>query len=360
MHQHLGSAYLLNSSAEHLTAIYEDAASGGHEHWSDSPGEISLHDWRDFLGKRNYQRAFVDFFEDQLTTHGYDWRSVVAEFLLTGPNPLINCVVAGLGHPLIHLGYAYELSSREVAMEALGLVATCYSDLHKYLDEDKYSKMPSSYSTSDPFHVLARINADKRLDGAFESVGGKNLSKVFDEYESILLEHWNAWKIIEPEKQFEQSQQLATALLISTAESLGGHGYDFYLVHLLTSSHAVRIMIPFLPARFHLPLVKQWWLITVAIYIAQTRPVVKFDDIRNYDLKGRDWDWVNNKALKGKWALDAHFVKAVRAIKEAGNTWGDEDESYLKAAVKFAAEFDGWGGFAAEDEEAIEVQKQMR
>jgi hypothetical protein len=280
--------------------------------------------------------------------------------MLTGPNPLINCVVAGLGHPLIHLGYAYELNSREVAMEALGLTATCYSDLHKYLDEDKYSKMPSSYSTSDPFHVLARINADNRLDGAFDSLDGNNLSKVFDEYESILLEHWNAWKITEPEKQFEQSQQLATGLLISTAESLGGHGYDFYLVHLLTTSHAVRIMIPFLPARFHLPLVKQWWLITVAIYIAQTRPVVKFDDIKNYDLKGRDWDWVNGEALKGKHALDVHFVKAVRAIKEAASTWGDKEESYLKAAVKFASEFNNWGGFTEEDEGAMEVQREKR
>ena len=243
-------------------------------------------------------------------------------------------------------------------MEALGLVATCYSDLHKYLDDDKYSKMPSSYSTTNPFEVFAKINADERLDGAFDSIGSHNLSKVFDEYESILLEHWNAWKIVEPEKQFEQSQQLATALLISTAESLGGHGYDFYLVHLLTTSHAVRIMVPFLPARFHLPLVKQWWLITVAIYIAQARPVVDVGDIGKYELKGRDWEWVNDKALEGKWALDAHYVKGVRAIKEAGNTWGDKDNFYLKAAVKFADEFDGWGGFGAEDEEAMEVHEE--
>jgi hypothetical protein len=245
-------------------------------------------------------------------------------------------------------------------MEALGLVASCYSDMHKYLDEDKYSKMPSNYSTSNPFEVLARINGDKRLEGAFDSIGDNNLSKVFDEYESILLDHWNAWKILEPEKQFEQSQQLAVALLISTAESLGGHGYDFFLVHVLTTSHAVRIMIPFLPAKYHLPLVKQWWLNTVAIYIAQARPVVRFDDIRNYDPKGRDWDWVNGQALEGKWALDAHYVKAIRAIKEAANTWGDKDESYLKAAVKFASEFDDWHGFSEEGEWAMETLKDER
>lgn len=300
----------------------------------------------------------MDFFEDQLVTHGYDWRAVVADFLLQAPNPLINCVVAGLGHPLIHLGYAYELNSREVAMEGLGLVATCYSDLHKYLDEDKYSKVPSSYSSSNPFEVLAKVNGDSRLNGDFDSVGGDNLSKVFDKYESILLEHWNAWKIVEPEKQFEQSQQVAITLLISTAGSVGGHGYDFFLVHLLTTSHAVRIMIPFLPTQFHIPLLRQWWLITVAIYIAQTRPAIKSDYIRDYNLKGRDWDWVSTKAVQGKWALDAHYVKGIRAIKEAGKVWGDKDEFYLKAAVKFADEFDGWGGFTADDPEAMEVHRE--
>ena len=242
-------------------------------------------------------------------------------------------------------------------MEGLGLVATCYSDLHKYLDDPKYSKMPCSYSTSNPFEILARVNADSRLNGDFDSVGGDNLSKIFDKYESVLLEHWNAWKIVEPEKQFEQSQQLATALLISTAGSVGGHGYDFFLVHLLTTSHAVRIMIPFLPAKWHIPLVRQWWLITVAIYIAQTRPTIKLDYIRDYDLNGRDWDWVNKVALEGKWALDAHYVKGIRAIKEAGNVWGDEDWFYLKAAVKFAEEFNGWGGFREGDQEAMEVHK---
>lgn len=33
-------------------------------------------------------------------------------------------------------------------------------------------------------------------------------------------------------------------------------------------------------------------------------------------------------------------------MKNAAETWGDEKQFFLKAAVKFATEFDGWGGFA--------------
>lgn len=51
-----------------------------------------------------YQRAYLDFFEDELVKMGYNWREVAAKYLLAGPNPLIHGAIGGLGHPLIHLG----------------------------------------------------------------------------------------------------------------------------------------------------------------------------------------------------------------------------------------------------------------
>lgn len=32
-------------------------------------------------------------------------------------------------------------------------------------------------------------------------------------------------------------------------------------------------------------------------------------------------------------------------MMNAAQTWGDDNQFYLKAAVKFAEGFDGWGGF---------------
>jgi Questin oxidase-like len=269
---------------------------------------------------------------------------------------------------LIHLSYAYELNSREVAMEALGLVAACYDPhLASLLDANMKTNAnstanPLTYSTSSPFEVLARVSADTRLKDAFTGLDISNVSKLLNTPNllAILLEHFNAWKITNPKEQFEQSQQLATALLISTAPSVGGHGYDFFFIHLLTSSHAVRVIIPFLDARHHLPLVREWWLITVAIYIAQLRPVVKLDYIREVNLDGRHWAWAEKQAIEGKHSLNTHFVKAVRAMKEAGKVWGDEEDFYLKAAVKFVSEFESWGGFEPEDEEEmVDIQRKQ-
>lgn len=88
--------------------MYEDE-SKAMEPWVDSPGEISLDDWRDFLGRREYvlvsvlyvallmmdryQRAFVNYFEDELVRQGYDWKEVVNEYLFSGEEPLFNSLI---------------------------------------------------------------------------------------------------------------------------------------------------------------------------------------------------------------------------------------------------------------------------
>jgi len=91
----LSSAYILGAGHDELQHIYSEEAKEL-EPWQDSPGEISENDWRDFLGDKTYQRAFVDFFEDELALkYNYNWKSVAEEYLYSGKNPLINCVVSG-------------------------------------------------------------------------------------------------------------------------------------------------------------------------------------------------------------------------------------------------------------------------
>lgn len=367
----LGSAYILGGSDHHLNAIYDDiAAHDNLEPWQDAPGEIAEHDHRDFLSKRDYQRAWVDFFEDQLLQNNYSWKNVVTRYLFESgvkdsPNhlPMFNCLVAGLGHPLIHLGYAYELNSREVAMEALGLAATCYDpQLASLLTESHPSPQPP---TDDLFEVFTRVHNDPTFKNLFSRPGNGNLSHLLNTPSllSSVLSHYAGWNITNPTTQFSQSQHFAAALLVSTSPKLGGHGYDFFLVHLLTTSHAVRILLPFLPPQYHTNLVKEWFLITLLIYIAQLSPAIPHpsaDDnaISTFDLQSRDWDFVVDKALKGKHATDAHFVKGCRALKVGAETWGDKDQWFLRAAVRFASEFEGWGGFGEEDDEAEECRKQ--
>jgi len=95
MPHHLCSAYLLGASSDQLHAIY-DAEAGELEPWPESPAEIVQDDWRDFLGDKRYQRAYVDFFEDKLAMRfAYDWKAVVAEYMFAGEKPLAHGLMGG-------------------------------------------------------------------------------------------------------------------------------------------------------------------------------------------------------------------------------------------------------------------------
>lgn len=155
--------------------------------------------------------------------------------------------------------------------------------------------------------ILRKVKEDKRFDGLYDHKSG-DISKVLEEKEDEFLEYWNAWDLSNPKAQFEESQKTAVAILVGT-DPPEGSSFDFFFVHLLTSSHAVRILLPLIPGKYHMSLVRQWWLFTLAVYIAQLRPAIKPDTIDNYELKGRNWKFVVDKALKSSHSSDAHFVK---------------------------------------------------
>lgn len=180
-----------------------------------------------------------------------------------------------------------------------------YSSLHKYIDDPSYTK-PGAGSKS-LLEILGRVREDKRFDGLYDHRSG-DISKVFEEQEDALLEYWNGWDLSNPKEQFEDSQKAAVALLLAT-EPPGAGKFDFFIVHTLTSSHAIRILLPLIPAEHHINLVRQWWLFTLAVYITQLRPEIILDEINGYDLEGRNWKHVGDRALKSTHSLDAHFVK---------------------------------------------------
>jgi len=326
----LCSAYWFGAQPEQLHHIYE-AEAKTLEPWRPSPSELTQEDWRDFLGDKRYQRAYVDFFEDALAMrHAYNWRRVVDEYMFGGENPLVNGLIGGrkylivvhqiaalsaspaytvcfvVGHPLIHLGYAYEFDNREIAMEALGLAAVQYNFLHKYTDDSSYTKKSPFRSTS-PVELLGKLADDDRFTHMFDEPGFDNIEPLFQKHEELVLEYWNAWEISDPVKQFQESQEAAVALLVATVPP-GTHSYNFFVCHILTTSHAVRILLPFIPTKFHISLVRQWWLLTLAVYIAELRPKIDPDNVST-DLKGKSWKYVEHQVLNVEWSTDAHFVK---------------------------------------------------
>ncbi|KAK2596182.1 RFC checkpoint protein Rad17 [Conoideocrella luteorostrata] len=335
----LSSAYLLGATPNQLQDIYEEQVKEL-EAWTPSPAELIDNDWVDFLGDGQYQRAFVDFFEDKLAMeYAYDWKKVVEHYLFSSERPLIHGLICGLGHPLIQMGYAYEMDSKEIAMEALTLASVQHDFLYRYISDPAYTKQ-SSISAKSVLDLLIKLSQDEELDKLPKTNEYANFESVITEYQDIVMKYWNAWDISDPLKDFENSQHAAVALFVSSVDP-SSRNYNFFIVHLLTTSYALRVLLPFFPVQHHIGLVRQWWLLVIAAFILKGRPCPNPENV-DKDLKGRDWKYVQDKALNSSHSGDAHYVKAIRAMRDLANTWGDKDQYYLRAAATFVDNFHGW------------------
>jgi hypothetical protein len=230
-----------------------------------------------------------------------------------------------------------------MVMEALTLVATSYNhnNINKYSDDPSYFKTEPSYKTSSILEIIERVRADKVFANDSITIPGQhNLETIFRDHEAELLDHCNAWAIsTAPLTHFRESQAAAAALFVGAAQLENEH--DVNLLRPLVMSHAILTILPSVPDKWHIRLVRQWWLTTLAIYIAQLRPEINQDSIPTYDIQGKAWAWVAKQALHGPHATNVQFVEGLHALKEIGETWKDSENYYLKAAVKFADEFKG-------------------
>lgn len=91
----LGSAYILGADAPHLQNLYDEETKQL-DAWVPSPAEITDKDWREFLGDKRYERAYLDFFEDEnALKFDYDWKNLVEDYLFSGDQPLFHGLISG-------------------------------------------------------------------------------------------------------------------------------------------------------------------------------------------------------------------------------------------------------------------------
>lgn len=226
------------------------------------------------------------------------------------------------------------------------------SFLHTYIDNDfpasgfSVSHVPSAQQltltpaarTTSPLEILSKIRADSRFDGLFSTRGADHIEKLFKEREEVMLGYYYRLDMRDIVETHRQMTRLATLMLCATGE------YDFFLVHLLTLAYAVRTLLPVVPKDYALPLCKLNWLYIIGLYVVQARPEIRPALIDEVDIAGKTWEGVVAEAL-GRDNANAHYLKAVRAMRDTAGLWKDDDEFYLKAAVKFAGGFEKWGGY---------------
>ncbi|KAJ6445922.1 cell cycle checkpoint protein [Purpureocillium lavendulum] len=323
----LSTAYLLGADEAKLHDLYE-AGIKHLEPWTPSPAEVADLDWEDFLGDRQYQRAYVDFFEDKLAMDfAYDWKQELQHFLFSGETPLLHSLIGDAAQPLVHLGFAYEMDSKELAMEALGLACIQHNFLHKYTAEAAYNR-PSPLTSDSPLDLLTKMSEDDRFKKLPKVADFSELETLFTEHEDLILEYWNALELDDAMDQFRLSQEAPVALL-ATSVRAGTHIYSANFVRLLSASHAIRVLLPYVPAQHHVTLLRQWWLLAIAMFVLAGRPRPDPESL-DVEVTGKDWAWVQKTALASEWSHDASFLEdasmAPPAKRRRRNPVEDSDE----------------------------------
>ncbi|KAH8585711.1 hypothetical protein B0O99DRAFT_530187 [Bisporella sp. PMI_857] len=345
-HNHLPhvlcSEYLFGASVDRLKETYEHEVKVLDKPETELDTQaVTTESWKNSLNDKSLNFAYMKFFDRELQVRNGDWKELLQHYLYSGETPLIHGITGGLGHPLIHLAYAYEVGSKEVTTEALSLACTEYDPIHKYFDSPP--KDNSTFKTKSILEIVSRVNKDTYFDGLFDAPGFINIFTLLGAHEPTFLHYYNAWDTEDGIESFKISQRDAISLLVETYDK--GLKHDFFVAHILTTSHALRIVLQFVPQEHRVKLLRQWWMFGLLVYTAQLRLTIHEGTIAAVGLNGRDWEWIKEQAKTAKYSMDSHFVKVLRAITSIKETWGDEDYWCLKAAVKFVDEFDGWTGF---------------
>ncbi|KAK6336353.1 hypothetical protein TWF696_001914 [Orbilia brochopaga] len=367
-HNHLAyilvSAYMFGASVDHLNDIY-DKESKELEQWQDSPEEIDPDNWRAHLGAKQYQRAYVNFFEEEtIKGNSTVWSFLTDKYIPDKSvgyrdNQLLHGLVEGIGHPLIHLGYALEVEDKGLAIEALAMTATSYQSIHEFVDNPDPPK--TFLRITDVREIFTRIHDDDSFDSICDAYGAGHPDRVLDENPPYML--FDSYEIRkETMGTTFQTQAEAAVMLFVASHRENDPQYDFFLAHALTAAHALRIVLPHLDLQQAWHILRSHMVLCTVLYISQCRPAIKDQLVQKVDVEGKDWEYIKTKALESEWRYDAHYVKVLRSLYELeklfgkGETGDKKYNLYLKAAVKFADEFKGWTGFGAANEPSLDIK----
>ena len=137
-------------------------------------------------------------------------------------------------------------------------------------------------------------------------------------------------------------KELFTAsMLIFGAGAIREQGIklDFFLLHALTSIHAIHSLIPILTPQELVELLRGHIIATLAWYVSRGRPSLQVDLLLNYEISestksaANPWLDIFQRAIL---APEAHIIKVIRACSVGQILFGQDcqllDQAWLKLA----------------------------
>ena len=303
--------------------------------WAADQVEISEANWRQHVQTTRIAfPAYRDFFDARIAELGLS-----ATLRATLP-PLLPGLAGAALHPLIHTGWGAEANSALMVAEGLAYMATA----HQPLASDGRHAPPSPLWSPDAprplaaalgflIHArgrdLARVAHDASQTEAYRRLRLGRFQPRLIAFNDPALPLGAALNGIGPlglpaaTEPLTDTIEEMTALL---AAALCGSDNEFFVLHGLTSLHAVLALVPHLDADDQRQALSHWWRAAMATLVAQDFPGLsetaellegwqaKRKRSPRHRLTAKQSDWWQTSVKEALASLDEHLPKAVYVL----------------------------------------------
>jgi hypothetical protein len=320
VHQLLAD-YSLGANRPRLEKAYEDNAI------FQCPKRLAQSDflWNSLqcLGNENYYTSYLNFFQEEVQKKGVK-RCI--EYYIFEQDPklgLFSRFIAGVYHPIIHLGYGIEFNYPLMVAEGLAWIAVHKPRSNQFFEPIKENKHAlQSDSSSTALEIILSVHQDSRLDGIAHWTDDNKYTTVINKASDLLQEYCRQWPVSALLDGKNSLRERATELQILAASMYAGSYrpgdetiLDFFLMHTLTSSLFLHCYVELLDPNYAAALLRGKFAADLVWYIAHGRPYLNIEQFITYpDLL--DWDQIISKAIASE---DDHVPKAIRALIHASH-----------------------------------------
>ncbi|KAG7441451.1 uncharacterized protein BT62DRAFT_907957 [Guyanagaster necrorhizus] len=301
---HVLAVWALGASKEIIEAVYHEDIPC-QKPAIKSPGPITAENFNAHLGDEKYFDAYMSFFKEKIAEKGT--ASVLEAFVFSesvnsdeamdgNQQPgMLNRLLGGLVHPMIHLGYGLEFGLPGMVVEGMSPATVHYDILQNLLPYSALASVaasdalaekatsletphqPSGKKGTHAFDVLARVVKDHTLrippsndENAIETTVQANGEALF--------RYTNQWTLDlsdpkEINRKIEELQWMNTIIYAIGGSRPGKKFYaDFFLMHLVTSALFLPSLVTFLSTTSQALLLRGYMAVSFAWWISRGRP----------------------------------------------------------------------------------------
>jgi len=281
------------------------------------------------LGNEDYYTTYVDFFQEELNKKGIKRSIEYYVFEQDSRLGLYSRFLAGVYHPIIHLGYGIEFNHPLMLAEGLAWAAIhqprsnhFYEPINKQNSEleisSKEHKNHSSLSTA--LEIILSVHQDSRIDGVVQWADEDKYTTVINAIPDLLHEYCQQWPVsLSLDGKMGLRARATELQILAAALHAGSHRaaeeiiLDFFLMHTLTSSLFLHCYVELLEPRYAASLLRGKFAADLIYYIAHGRPYLNIEQFKSYP-KLLSWEQIISKAIASE---DDHVPKVVRALIHA-------------------------------------------